>query len=80
MEIIEVKPGPTIRESGDKKLIERVRIHLGEEFLDMTVEQAAQFDAGDLGDSDPRSRASHKAYGEETARGSRGSGKHKTTA
>lgn len=72
----EGKTGPTIRESGNEELIERVKTHLGEEFLDMTVDQAAQFDTGDFDNSDPRIRASNQAYGEETRRGSRGSGKH----
>jgi hypothetical protein len=60
--------GPSIRESGNQTLIDRVQVHLGEEFLDMSPDVAAQFDQGDFYDSDPRSRASWKILGEETGR------------
>ncbi|MBU1323171.1 hypothetical protein KKE75_03900 [Patescibacteria group bacterium] len=73
----EIKTGPTIRESGNQELIERVKKHLGEKFLDMTEEVAAQFDTGDLEDSDPRLRATLKILGEETAKGGSGPKKKK---
>lgn len=53
-------------------LIERVSTHMGEEYVDMPVYIAAQYDTGDLENSDPRIRASNKSRGEWTAAGGKG--------
>ena len=53
-------------------LVERVTTHLGPEFADMPVSVAAQFDTGDLGDSDPRIRAANIQQGRFTAAGGSG--------
>ena len=65
-------PNPAaIGNSGDKELIERVKRHLGEEYLGMPVGVAAQFDTGDLDNSDPRIRASNNVTGDFTRRGNK---------
>lgn len=69
MSAIEAIERAKIINSGDEVLIERVREHLGEEFLHMSPDVAAMFDTGDLQDSDPRSRAALKISGEESRRG-----------
>jgi hypothetical protein len=53
-------------------LVDRVTTHLGPEFADMPVSVAAQFDTGDLEDSDPRSRAANIQQGRFTAEGGSG--------
>lgn len=53
-------------------LVDRVADHLGPEFVDMPVHIAAQFDTGDLEDSDPRSRAANIQQGRFTASGGSG--------
>jgi hypothetical protein len=63
----ETNPAAIIN-SGDPALIARVETHLGSDFLTMSPEIAAQFDTGDLGDSDPRLRTANKVYGEFTGK------------
>lgn len=64
MSTLEAIERTKIKNSGDEALINRVRTHLGEEFLDMSPDVAAIFDTGDIYDSDPRSRAAMKVYGD----------------
>lgn len=69
------KTGPTIAESGDQKLIDRVSSHLGPDVVKNYTkdETAAYVDGGDYGGTpDPRSRAAYKQIGQETAKGGSG--------
>lgn len=73
------KPTLTIRHSGNHKLIERVKSHLGEEALDFTKDEIVHYvDGGQYGGTpDPRSLAAKKQEGSFTSQGSAGPKKTK---
>lgn len=68
------KTGPTVEESGDENLIQRVRKHLGKDALKLTKDQIAHYlDGGHYGGvPDPRSLAAHRAHGQTTSAGGSG--------
>lgn len=74
MTAIVQKESPTIRNSKNLSLIQRVKEHLGEESLDLTKDLVAGYVDGGLygGPADPRSRAAFKTTGEEMAKGGSG--------
>jgi len=55
----------------DPELVERVRTHLGDEYLDLTAGQAQHYDAF-YGGADPRVEAGNKHTGDSTAAGGSG--------
>ena len=67
----------TIRLSGDQLLIQRVARHLGQEWLDGTLGQAAHYADGNYGQPDPRVQVANNAWGDFTAQGGSGPKKNK---
>lgn len=73
----EQKRRPTILDSGNQKLIDRVTNHIGEEFLEWTTAQVARYADGPYGGVDPRLTAAMVVTGEFFARGGNGPGRRK---